>query len=240
MPDAVVGTTSYISSNDLGVFDNMYKQAGPNRVNTALTWAFGQVNEVLVLKVPVPLKKTSTGEYDSSVKTWQALLALDYIYRGNAPEKADSYMLAVTNPDGTGILDRYLKGEWVPEVMTTVAEVGFQQAVAGSSNSGSGKLVIDVRAKYDDDRDRTWTFIVTTAGAVGTMVFKWKSDLDSSTYTENVLSSSDWLYFEWGLKGYCVGDAAGDFVVNDSFTVKGIPQQADLQGMGPSTAGLLR
>ena len=226
MAPQVIDTTSYIDASYLRMLDgNDYLRFPPADVTEALKSAFGEVNSVLVQKVNIPLKLDRNGDYDERVKKWQALITLSNLYMKSAPDVSDYYISRVRNDAGTGLEDKFLDEKWLLDEQISSTEIGIQQAVPDSGNRGTGHCYAYTRGDYNGDRRVRYTIEITTAGASGTAVFKYKCNMDTSYTTSKTTSTDLTSIGNWGVQIYFPdADTSEAYNVGDIWTIDCIPE----------------
>ena len=227
-------STTYSTDNDMKLFDDTYTDFASADRDQARTRAYSLCNSVLVNKVPVPVRRNKDNDYDGFIKNMESLYSLSYLYAGQSRDKSVAF-----REDADMIRDAFLDGKYLLEEQNSASEIGVQQAVANANNSGSGQIIADTRAEYTDTRRRTYTLTVTTGGAVGTAVYSYQSDLDTSATTGKV-SSDDYTSIGDGLRIYFAGNESGSFVTGDKWYITCVPETEERTGKKTRSISLIK
>jgi len=231
---AIPVSETYSADSDMKLFDDTYTDFASADRDQARNRAYSIVNSVLINKVTVPLKRNSSDDYDGFVKSMESLYALHYLYAGQYREKSEAF-----RDDADRIRDDFLENKLVLEEQMTSPEIGVQQAVKDDSNSGSGNVYVDQRSAYTDTRRRVYTITITTGGAVGTAVYSYQSDLDTSATTGQT-TSNNYTSIGYGIRFYFSGNEAGSFSAGDVWTITAIPETEQQAGRKMRSVPLIK
>lgn len=186
----------------------------------AIKESYDYVNSFLDAYMSVPIvKEPTTGRYHPLVRWAQAKVCVAMMRErkmGSANE-----LVAQSWESATNAIKAMVDARSQFETQTSPDEVGCGPAVPALTNTSTAQIISDISTDFEADHEITYTITITTGGAVGTAIYSW-ADGEGNTSTGNT-TTYDWDDIENGLRIRC---KAGTFVINNTWTIKCIPNDA--------------
>jgi len=246
----------YDSTNDVlyfyptgGVPENHTYRVGEDWSATktrATQDASRDADALLGVKYSTPIFMSENGTvaapYDRDLTKAVALMACGHIAARVEPRLYDS----VGNPQNTSaqlyesgvrLLKDYTDGKRAFSWEITSPEVGKYNVVPTSTNTSAG--IFQLRGKYnptDDFKDAFWKVKIVLGGVLGTATYALSTD-NGTTYGTAAATANTWaelsndVYIRWLPRI----DAAGDFVINDTWQIQLYGEDREITSPGIRT-----
>jgi hypothetical protein len=182
----------------------------------AIKESYDYLNSKLDAHVSIPVQKElTTARYPAIVRRAQAKIAIAMMKerkRGMTEAVADLWT------EATKAITEVIENKAQFDFQYSPDEIGIQQPIAGTSNTSTARLLVDVKKDFSGDLEQTYTVTAASTGAVETATYSW-SDGEGNSHT-GYTSDYDWqalennVYIRW---------LSGNIVSGDTWTIRCIP-----------------
>lgn len=223
---------STTSTTELGAWLENYSNDydATTELEPAHKLAYDYVNEELATMMSVPVPKQATGRYPEAIKTAMAFSVVAFLRQlklGLAHETTIASFKAADEK-----IERVKKLYVHFDSQKSADEAGIGLAIPNSGNTSTGIIETDQSIDFTGDVSEVYLITITTGGAIGTAVYKWKDG--EGNETTGVTSHFDFDSLEKGLE-IRFGKAASDtFVLNDTWTITCNPESIAITPSGGS------